>query len=73
MSGAVSHTPGQVVGVIGNMLTGLFGWFFAIVGWGLAATLLLWIACKLRLFSRIRIEWRRWKHAGRTPFGTPAH
>ena len=68
-----SHTPGQVVGVIGSMLTGLFGWFFAIVGWGLAATLLLWIACKLRLFSRIRIEWRRWKHAGRTPFGTPAH
>lgn len=73
LAGAIfTHTPGQVVGLMGSILTGLFGWFFAIVGWGVAVTLLVWIACKLRLFSRIRIEWRRWKHAGRTPVESPA-
>jgi hypothetical protein len=71
LAGAIlSHSPNGVITVVGHILAGLFGWLFALLGWGIGMALFVWLACKLRLFSRIRAEWRRWKAAGRTA-GSP--
>jgi len=60
----VSHSPPELIHAIGSILGGLFGWLLSALGWALGGALGIWLACHLRLFSRVRAEWRRWKRAG---------
>ena len=66
LAGAVvSNSPPEVFHVIGSILGGLFGWLVSTLGWALGIAMGIWLACQLRLFSRVRSEWRRWNRVGR--------
>ena len=66
LAGAIlSHAPGNVVDVVTGIGGGVFGWAVAVIGWAVGLVLATWLACQLRLFSRLRAEWQRWKKVGR--------
>lgn len=71
LAGALaSHTPSEVLHVMGSIAGGLFGWLLAALSWVLALVVGLWLSFKLRLFSLSRREWRRWKSAGSSAHDT---